>query len=738
MEAAEAAVGFEQQPMKSRLWLPALVASLLLCMEIYALFFDIGSQSKLKTSTLPLIATFQQGINEVRDRQGGTITWHVPLTGQELREQDAILTMARAQALVRFTDGAELNIEPDSLVVLEKSPTEESQRLHKIVVRLVQGSLTKQTAGTQPMSVDLAGSHVEDATGLALFHLRRNGGQIDIEVDQGTVKVGEAAEAKIVDSTQKATIREGKVEVQTLPVRFTDLKPAGGARIGRDRRDERITLEWNQITDGYAPDFEPVVVVSRQPDLSDATEAEIKDNKDGHLRAQFEASEDGPRFWQVRAKNGSVKSKIGTLFTVTRTTPEVTTPDDEHEAVVDQPISFGWQPLGAIVTLETSATEDFADSKRLAPQPGEHEVKASFPAAQKLYWRLRADYGPGVGMAPPTETRELTIKARPTLKAPGKFKSKIRTQTSQLERFLEELAGIFWFNSAMADEIVPRSQKIAVELEWENIEGAEQYRLQIAMDSDFKDIVLDRKLQKPEFVYKTRQTAREQKLYYRVASIDPQGNQGEFSDAQELEIEALPEPAKKTVAKAPPKPPKSPEPLKPPEVKPVLLTEDQRRDRERFHLSLQLGAAYHSRSFTSLTRPTTSVGAGMIPAYGGLELAHRLGSAALEADDGHGVSLAVGAALLAEQAEPTTAGIVVEKFPIPLLRAWVLLEKEVWGAFGGVGLYGSTSQKFSWNGRHAVNERVMVLGVAGMLTSSQVLPRAWHWRTQLGLVGSGA
>ncbi len=742
MEAAEAATGFEHQPMKSRLWLPALVASLLLCMEIYALFFDIGSQSTQARTGQPLIATYQQGINEVRNRAGGTITWQVPLTGEELHEQDAILTMARAQALVRFTDGAELSIEPDSLVVLEKTPAQEAQRYQKIVIRLVQGSLAKQTGGTLPMSVATAGTLIEDATGEALFHLRRNGAQLDVEVESGSIRVGDARGTQTVDSSQRATIRAGKIEVRPLAVRFSKLMPASGARIGRDEDEKKIIVEWQQDIDKSVTDFEPRLLVSRQPDMSNAFEAEIVDSKSSPLRAEIEAPEDGAYFWRVQAKDGTLMSRTATLFAVTRAQPNIETPDDDLEALVGQPISFRWQAVPANVTLETSSTEDFADAARLMPKPGENSVETTFTTPEKLYWRLRADYGPGLGAAKPTETRELNVKARPTLKAPGKFKAKIRGQTSKLERVLDKITELFWISSAQAAETAAPSHKIAIELEWESIEGAKQYRLEIAPSSDFKTILLDRKLPVPSFVYNTEQTYTEQKLFYRVASIDALGAQGEFSEAQELEIEALPEP--KPVPKPEPKPVKKPvakEPSKAPAapvIKPLLLTEEQRRDRERFHLSLSLGAAYHSRSFVSLTKPTSSVGAGMIPAYGSLEIAHRLGSAALEAEDGRGVSLAVGAAVLAEQAEPTTTGILVEKFPIPLLRAWVLLEGNIWGGRGGLGAYGSTSQKFSWNGRHAVNERVMVLGVAARLATSQVLPRAWHWRMQLGLVGSGA
>ena len=743
MQAAEAATRSELQ-VQNALWLPALVASVLLALEIYALFFDIGNQPKLQRTVLPVIATFQQGVNEVRDRPGGTITWQVPAAGSDLHEQDAILTMTRAQALVRFTDGAELNIEPDSLVVLEKTPYDAAQRYQKIVVRLMQGSFAKQTGGTLPLQVALADTPIliEDATGGALFHLRQNAGQLDVEVESGSLNIGDAKSTRNVDSSQRVTIRAGQVEVHALPVRFSELKPLSGARIGRDEDEHKILVEWKQAVDPGTNDFEPRVMVARQPDMSDPFEAEIVDKQSSPLRAEIEAKTDGPYFWRVQARDGTSKSRTATVYAVTRTVPEVETPDDDFEAIVGQTIQFRWKHVSANVTVEVSKTEDFTNPTRIPQKTGENSAEVHFTENTKLYWRLQADYGPGVGSAHPTDARELMIKAKPMLKAPGKFKSRIRTESSLPIRWLDEIANLFWIRSAVADEMAPRLHKIAIDLEWESVEGASQYRLEISPESNFKTLLLDRNLRQAVFVYNTEQTDMARKLFYRVATIDAAGTQGEFSEAQELEIEALPVPKPVPKAETPafkrPVVKTAPIPVNTkPAFKPVLLTEEQRKDRERFHLSLSFGAAYHARTFKSLTAPAASVGAGLIPAYASMELSHRLSSATTEADDGGGISFALGAAGLAEQAEPTTAGIVDEKFPIPLLRVWALLEKEVWGAFAGAGAYGSTSQKFSWNGRHAVNQRVALLGVAVMLTTSQVLPRAWHWRAQAGLIGSG-
>src|SRR5581483_7702523 len=103
------------------------------------------------------------------------------------------------------------------------------------------------------------------------------------------------------------------------------------------------------------------------------------------------------------------------------------------------------------------------------------------------------------------------------------FRWKSRSIAAQWIRLL---AGAL---TAHADEIKARTKPVTVELEWEEVEGAAAYQVQISSTTDFKNVLINSRTDKPLFDYRTQaQAQRTQKLFFRVASIDEEGVRGEF------------------------------------------------------------------------------------------------------------------------------------------------------------------------------------------------------------------
>ncbi|MBI3544564.1 MAG: hypothetical protein HY075_14935, partial [Deltaproteobacteria bacterium] len=566
---------------RPRLLLPALVCSLLLAAELYAIFFDLGRPSGTYSSNRPVIATFRNGVNEVRSRSAGTITWSVPSAGAQLRREDAILTLADARANIEFNDGALLDVEPDSLVLLEKS---EAGASGKIVLRLIDGSISKKKAGTAPIAVDFEdkakGIHtrIEDAVGDALFHLKRDADGVSVHVENGSIKIGDGKDAKTVGAFQEAKISREATRVTEVPLRFEGLAP-DTATVGREKDDEKVSLGWRQKTPGGgdARDHRVKAFVSRHSDLRDAVEADVDE-----LSARFEPKDDGTYFWQLRTEDGALKSPVASFTLVTKTEPAVEGPDDDTNVIVGQGVVYRWkQRKGVSVFVETSPDDEFKTPTRLTPPPDHGGIETSYEQPQTLYWRLRADYGPGLGLSAPSEARKLVVRPKPLLKAPKSIKAKVRIETGGLDRAYEWMR---WLAALAEPAPAPRSRKIRLEIEWESVEGADQYRLQIAPSSDFSKVTFDRKIRQPSYSYRTEQTEEARTVYFRIASVDATGTEGPFSEPEEIEIEALPPPeVKKPVPKPTPTP--SPTPTAPAE-KPVVLTTEEQENRGRFQLSL--------------------------------------------------------------------------------------------------------------------------------------------------------
>ncbi|MEW6057182.1 MAG: hypothetical protein AB1540_11265 [Bdellovibrionota bacterium] len=540
------------------LWLSVSFCLILLCVEIYALVYDLNSTSE-RESKGPVIATLKGASNEVRNKPAGTIAWRVPAAGDVLRRKESILTMPAATAVVAFNDGSEILIEPESLVTLEKTPSEDTPEYKKIIVKLLEGAIEKNSAGTLPLAVDVDGKstlNIEDETGQAAFKIKRSPAGVEVQVTKGNLHlVSDGSTKHTVRADETALVAQGKVEISPT----------------RSRPEEPVAQ------DEAKPSLKPAPV-------------------------------------------------------------EITKP----------------KPL---------------------PNP---------PRMRKPKIRLR-------------DSR--------------------RSDDSPDEIRLSAAA---------------KARKISIDLEWEPVVDAVQYRLQIARDKNFKDSLVDQTVNQSHFSYKTVQTAKSRRLYFRVASKDASGRQGNFSAAEEIEIDAIPVPSPPPVVATPSAPIPPPAPAKAREVAkpraPVVASEII--EPHKFKLDLALGAAFHSRQFKNKSsNPLSAEGSGFVPAFGSLE--------------GHitttkTATLNAGAWFVAEQIEPTTENVIEEKLAIPLVRGWIAWEEQLWQKTAALGLYGSTSQEFSWNGRHAVAKRKMLIGLTAIFMGSRTIAHRWNWRTQLGLLGLGA
>lgn len=719
-------------------WLSALLCSLLLAAEIYFLVYDFEPSNRTSRGIdRPVIATLREGINEVRNKSAGTITWRKPQTGEELRREDSLLTMSDAQAFVRFIDGAELRIEPDSLVVLEKTPSENSENYQKIIVRLVQGSLAKTSAGSLPVAIDIPGKdgskpiRIEDEKGDAVFKLRQSERGLIVQVKGGTVKLGEGKSAEVVKANQVASLSQGQIAIKNtdqaaeLRVNLSALTPSDNKYVVRDNENELTRLTWKQEELGK---LEPRVHISRKSDLSEAAElmplpiAAGSDPETG--QANFVAPSNGDYFWRVEAEAGKVKSPIAHFRLQTRLAPNIKAPKDGIAVQVGAHVTLAWDKGSddkvRQIILEISTEPGFKEKKSREISAEEKNLALSFDQPQVLYWRLRTDYGPDLGVSWPSAARKIIVKRK--LKAPTIKKPKIRIEGSgkPVSRPFSLLGPWRWiaqaFKPSFAHAQTTLTRNVTVDLEWDEADGANAYRIQISEASDFKKTLVDQKILHTSFAYSTTQTTQTRKLYFRVATLDADGEQSPFTEPHPIDIDPLPQP--KVEVKAPPPPP-------------LLSQQDKTPHKETvpYRVDVSIGAAYHNREFKGSDLPQSAIGNGLVPAL--IEVEGRRPLSGLG-------TLDVGLSVLAEQATPTTTNVTVENYSMPLIRLWAALEREFGKNWAAAGLYASTSQKFSWNQLSAVSTRKVLLGLNLAYMSSPLENRAWHWRAQLGAVGVGA
>ncbi|MBL7716774.1 MAG: FecR domain-containing protein [Bdellovibrionales bacterium] len=124
---------------------------------------------------------------------------------------------------------------------------------------------------------------------------------------------------------------------------------------------------------------------------------------------------------------------------------------------------------------------------------------------------------------------------RPALPAPKLKRPQIKIEMKKKGAFFK--IWNFFFPEAHAG---PRKTKAAEEFQvrfsWEKVEGASGYRVQISDKPRFTGSVESKDLKEPSFEKALSAKDQSKIFYLRVAGLDSEGNEGEFSDAERIDL----------------------------------------------------------------------------------------------------------------------------------------------------------------------------------------------------------
>ena len=202
--------------------LTALIAALIFATALATLLLvpDTIRRNPMDQDGTPL-AVLVSSRNEVRQKNAGTIVWGTPGTGSELFKKDSIATMSDSRASISFHDGSEIELEPESMIVLEEAPHPEKGGgvSGRIVARLIRGSVIRKKSGKTPLFISTSATDSTDGKNLiridekganSVFRVVKRSNGLEVIVESGTVHVG----SREIASGEKAVVSAGEISIK--------------------------------------------------------------------------------------------------------------------------------------------------------------------------------------------------------------------------------------------------------------------------------------------------------------------------------------------------------------------------------------------------------------------------------------------------------------------------------------------------------------------------------------------
>ncbi|HSM85825.1 MAG TPA: hypothetical protein VLT16_06725 [Candidatus Limnocylindrales bacterium] len=247
----------------------------------------------------------------VRVKKASSNTWVTADYGLALEKNDVVQTSGEGIARVRFADGTNYTVKPDSLIVIQENSVNESQQT-KVAVQVTTGTVDLATASGMPRGsksqVIVAGATATIAPESAAEVLNdpRND-QHEILVRKGGAEVARGSENIKVTQNEKVSFTNDSLRMvktkEIQPPVLTD--PKNGDNVLLDAKSRGVTLSWTPVDGVHAFN----VRVARNQFFSGPMVVDQKNWPQAEVLLQ--GLEPGTYWWEVRSvgDNGKISAE---------------------------------------------------------------------------------------------------------------------------------------------------------------------------------------------------------------------------------------------------------------------------------------------------------------------------------------------------------------------------------------------------------------------------------------------
>lgn len=447
--------------------------------------------------------------NELKRRGMNSLIWEPTKENETLFYHDSVLTLSQSSAKLYLKDQTELQLSENTLVTLEE-PDDKSKS--EIRLRFSKGDFRARNPTTKTSILgDDWTVNLEKGSEVAL---RKDRDSYEFEVMSGQATLQTAG--KIESLSNSSIIKLGvdqqikKIE-KSQNLEWSDVKPLR-VYVFNDRAS--VSLQWkgraknlniNKV--GEAEESQPVSPEQKSVEVDlklGSYRIRLADEKGLSTARSIEVWKAPQIFLKKPLPRDRLKTGIPHEFVWT-----------DVDGVKDYQIKLSGNEL----EQTENSTENF---KTLM-----------FENELDLEWKVEGHDDEGY-LIPSFYKNKIYIREEP-LEAP-----KLKAPNILIEESSHKGGFFYWWKLLMAEA---QAAKVSQEIvfEWESVEAADYYIIEISSDPDFRHPEVIENVKKTYFVWKKYDSKK--KYYWRVASANSKGRMGLFSEASELKPEFKTKPA---------------------------------------------------------------------------------------------------------------------------------------------------------------------------------------------------
>jgi len=510
-----------------RKWIVIICIALVL--EVIWLLYDLQlislpflSSSKSKTNAVEA-GYIIRSQEDVKKRSSDSLIWEPAKQNDVLYYRDSLLTLAQSSAVLYLKDQTELQMAENTLVTFEEP---EAQSNAEIRLRFSKGDLKARN----PYNI----SRIETADWVVNLE---KGAEIALRKEEAGYEF-EVLAGKATLDTEKG--KEDLIESKII-------------KLGDDKNIETIEksleLKWNnpQTERIYTADDKAKVAVEWK-----GSAQQLKISKPGGqeepqtkaIKGQVAELELAPGNYQIRLEDASGISSPKQIEVKKAPKIYLKKPLPRDRIAIGKPMEFIWEGENSLKSYNLKL------SNGQSYEVNENFKSLQFDQEQDIVWKIEAKDADGFNVpslyeskvylrhdtlaAPKLKTPKLIESESEKPGEPQKAQPAVKKDSTHIWRPLfqfvqQKLFFLYW---GKAEAQILRKKNVV--FEWDSVQGANQYIIEISSDPEFKNPEVVETLKNTSYTWKRYDPKK--KYFWRVASGNSNGRMGLFSDPVPLEV----------------------------------------------------------------------------------------------------------------------------------------------------------------------------------------------------------
>ena len=335
----------------------------------------VSTDTTRVSTTSKVIAHLDYQKNEVQRRVAKHVIWERVEEGEDLHTGEAVRTAPDAEAKILFLSGAEVDLDPESVVVIEDSGD-------KVNLDFVKGNLVVK-GGNASEDLSLKSGNTSIALNKADVSLGKSATKgVDVQVLKGSAQLSNGGKTLTLDQTNKGTFSDDGMDVTKKF--FKDLQPAVSDKL-YIKLGDAAHFKWAPVAQDYDVHLE---VGSTRDNLKQAGQP-VPGTK-GELTMNLSP---GNQFWKLVAVSKKDPKDLRASAIVLNAPPKLLSPRKDEQVALNsenQKVDLRWANPSKLSILQIEVSQDPNFTKPLITQSVEDTglFNVSLKTSGDYFWRL--------------------------------------------------------------------------------------------------------------------------------------------------------------------------------------------------------------------------------------------------------------------------------------------------------------------------------------------------------------